>query len=114
MGSDVLTFSEGKVSAKEILAKGYQQSNCTITTQEDGTVVWETMQANEKGDILFWRGELKDNFMQGMISMQTKDGKNQDIAFTTVAPKGTEQKIAPEKSKEIKETPKNKRDKGKK
>lgn len=114
MGSDALIFTESKISAKGFSAKGYNQSNCTITVQEDGGIVWETMQVNEKGDRIFWRGELKDSLMQGMISMQAKDGKSQDIGFTTAVPKVTEEKIEPGKDKQTKETPKNKRDKGKK
>lgn len=97
MGTDILTFSEGKVSAKGFSLKGYQQSNCTLTAQDGEAIIWETMQANAKGGIIFWRGELRNNFMQGMISLQPKDGKNQDISFSTIAPKPQEEKIKPKK-----------------
>lgn len=114
LGSDTLKFVDGKITAKELLAKGYLESNCTITPQEDGTVVWETMQVHENGDRVFWRGELISSLMQGVMSRQSKDGKTEDISFTTTAPKTTEEKIEPEKDKQTNDTPKNKRDKGKK
>jgi len=113
MGSETLQFSDGKITAKEFLTKGYLESNCTINTQEDGTVVWETMQVSENGDRIFWRGELKDNLMQGIMSMQSKAGQSQDISFTTTAPKPVEEKAVPEKDKQVKDVSKNKKVKGK-
>lgn len=113
MGSDTLVFSEGKITAKELASKGYQPSSCTITTQEDGVIIWETMQVSENGDRVFWRGELNNNLMQGIISMQPKEGKNQDISFSTVAPKPDEPKIEPKKEEKKKEE-KPKKEKAKK
>jgi hypothetical protein len=98
--SDVLTFSDGKLTSKDKREKGFTPSNCTVTVQEDGTIVWETMQADTTGNVIFWRGELRDKIMQGMLSTQPKDGKNQDFAFTSVAPSLVEEKIEAQKIEE--------------
>jgi len=114
LGSDILKFSDGKVTAKELLTKGYFESNCTINKQEDGTIVWETMQVSGNGDRIFWRGELKDKLLQGIMSMQTKDGKSNDVSFSTVPPKVTEEKIEPKNEAQKKEEPRATKKKGKK
>lgn len=99
--NDTLTFVGGKMASKELSAKGYLQSNCTITPQEDGTIVWETMQSNEKEDVVFWRGELKDGVMRGILSMHPKDEKNnQDFSFSTEPPVIPEVKIERKKVEE--------------
>lgn len=112
---DTLTFAKGKVSSKELSIEGFKQSNCTINVQEDGTIVWETMQANETGDIVFLRGELKDALMQGAMNKQVKGQSSQDFAFTTVAPKVVEQKVESPKTEpqkeQVKEQPKPKEEK---
>jgi len=100
--SDSLTFSEGKFTSKDKSEKGYASSNCTVTVQEDGTVVWETMQADAAGNVIFWRGELKDKIMQGMLSTQPKDGKNQDFSFTSAVPALVEEKVDSPKIEEKK------------
>jgi len=118
---DTLIFSKGKVSSKELGVEGFKQSNCTINVQEDETIIWETMQANENGDIVFLRGELKDKVMQGAMNKQVKGQVPLDFAFTTVAPKVVEEKVESPKTEpkkeQVKEQPKPKEgkkgDKGK-
>lgn len=100
---DTLTFSKGKLFSKELGIEGFKQSNCTINVQEDGIIVWETMQANENGDIVFLRGELKDTVMQGAMNKQVKGLASQDFAFTTVAPKVVEEKLEASKTEPQKE-----------
>jgi len=86
LGADVITFSGNKVISKELSAKGYPESNYTITILEDATIVWETMQNSEKIGIAFWRGELKGEVMQGALNLRPKKGQKDDYYFTTVMP----------------------------
>jgi hypothetical protein len=83
--SDTLTFYGSKVSSKRFTAKGYVEVNYTIRTQPDGTITWETMQKNEKEEIVFWKGELRGEAMMGVFSYHPKKGPNEDFSFTTLA-----------------------------
>jgi len=82
---DKLYFGNGKVSSKDLSAKKFPESNYTLKVQEDGTLLWETMQRNEAGDVIFWQGQTtKDNKMSGMMSRNSVDGKSEDILFNSV------------------------------
>lgn len=82
---DKLYFGKGKVSSKDLSAKKFPESNYTLKVQEDGTLLWETMQRNETGDVIFWQGQTtKDNKMSGMMSRNSVDGKSEDILFNSV------------------------------
>ena len=84
--SDTLSFYTSKVSSKRFAAKGYIESNYTVRTQPDGTFTWETMQKNDKEEIVFWKGELRGEEMMGVLSYHPKKGPNEDFYFTTLAP----------------------------
>jgi hypothetical protein len=94
VGTDTLVFKDMKFESKEMTGKGFNTTNYTISLQEGGPTVWETMQSDEKGAVVFWRGEWEGENMHGMMSKQ-KNGKNEDFYFSSLG------------SKEIpKETPK--------
>lgn len=80
---EVLTFKDGKVSAKGLVLRGYPESNFTLSVQSDGIAVWETMQVNENEGIIFLRGELKDTGMKGVISNQPMKGEKSTANFST-------------------------------
>lgn len=83
--TDVLTFSEGKLTSKNLSSKGYPTSNITVTVQDNGTIIWETMQTKENGDMAFWRGELEGQIMRGVLSLQSEKGGAQDFSFSNVS-----------------------------
>jgi hypothetical protein len=80
---DTLIFYASLVSSKRFAAKGFIESNYTLRTLQDGTVIWETMQKNNKGEIVFWKGELRGETMVGVLSFHPKKGGNEDFSFTT-------------------------------
>lgn len=82
---DTLTFTpEGKVSSKNYSAKGYPASNFTVTLQSGrSTIVWETMQTNPEAGVLFWRGELDNEFMNGSLTLQTKKEAIEEYSFVS-------------------------------
>jgi len=82
--TDVFTFAEGKVTSQNLSAQGYKKSNLNIGIQDDGTVVWETMQVNTNNDLVFLRGELSGNAMKGVMSMQPIKGAKTTLNFTNV------------------------------
>lgn len=83
--TDMLNFAEGKLSSKNLSGKGYPASNCTITVQPNGTIIWETMQTAEKGEMAFWRGELEGQVMRGVLSLQPLKGQARGFSFTNVS-----------------------------
>jgi hypothetical protein len=83
-GPDTLTFQDGKFRSASAGKKGFTPTNYTITVQEgDSPSIWETMQTNENGNVAFWRGEWKDDFMSGVISRQLEEGKNEEFVFSS-------------------------------
>jgi hypothetical protein len=83
--SDVLNLTDGKLVSKYLTEKGFAASNITITVN-DGVIVWETMQRNDKAEIAFWRGELAGSSMSGVVSLKPEKGETEEFAFVSVAP----------------------------
>lgn len=80
--TDVITFADGKVGSKNLVALGgFAPSNFTVRLEDDGTVIWETMQTSEKDGIAFWRGDVKDGIMRGVLSRRDKKDRPTDFNF---------------------------------
>lgn len=82
--ADTLSFANDKVVSKNLAAGGFGPSNFTLRMQDDGTVTWETMQSSEKQGIAFWRGDLKDGIMRGVLSKRDKNNNSSDFSFVSV------------------------------
>lgn len=83
---DRVTFKEGKVASRYFSSEGFSPSNFVLTRKADGTQVWETMQRNAKGDLIFWRGEVnKEGSMKGEFSRKGPQGLSEEFAFTSVS-----------------------------
>ncbi len=67
---DTLIFKDGKMSSEGLAKKGYGTSNYTLSIGDDGIPVFETMQRDENEGVAFWRGELVDGQIRGVISVQ--------------------------------------------
>ncbi len=109
--TDVFTFKDGKINSQSLAKRGYAESNFSLTAQDDGLVIWETMKVNEEDGIVFLRGELRETMMKGVVSMQPKKGEKRSQYFSTVKP---EMPAAPVQEKEKKADEKTKKTKGKK
>jgi hypothetical protein len=86
---DTVTIKNSQVSIAGFAKKGFPTTNFTLTVQEDGTVIWETMQTSEKSGIAFWRGELdpKLQIMRGVVSHQIDKKNKNDFSFISTARK---------------------------
>ena len=78
---DKITFKNKQLSSEAFAKEGYTPSNVTLTIEESGSAVLETMQRNDKGDVLSWRGELSDSRMGGVISKQSSQGEMINYSF---------------------------------
>jgi hypothetical protein len=85
---DILTFSDISVTSQDLLEKEFRNSNYSLAANDDGTGVWETMQRNANGDIAFWKGQVKNLNMSGVLGLQPKKGPLQEFSFTTERPDG--------------------------
>ena len=86
MQTDILTFKGIRIASKNLISRGYNDSNFTLSIAPDGTAIWETMQRNEKEDLVFWRGELRGDTMTGVVGMHPKSGAVEEYSFTTNIP----------------------------
>ncbi|MFH0985413.1 MAG: hypothetical protein V1882_07730 [Candidatus Omnitrophota bacterium] len=95
VGEDTLLFQNDKFRSERADKIGYNSTNYTLTVQEQGPTIWETMQTSKKGEVCFWRGEWKDKVMTGIISRQLEKG-SEEYYFTSSErkdiPKTTEEK----------------------
>lgn len=82
--TDVITFAEDKVSSKNLSNAGYPATNFTVRLEEDGTVIWETMQTSEKDGQAFWRGDINEGVMRGVLSKRDKKDNAYDFNFVSV------------------------------
>ncbi len=93
---DTLLFADGTVTSKQLSAKSYNTTNYTLTIGDDGTPVWETMQTSEAEGVAFWRGELREDGMRGILSKHPLEGNAEDYSFVSRG----EKRVEPEKKAE--------------
>lgn len=67
---DTVIFKDGKMSSDGLAKKGYGTSNYTLTVGDDGVPVFETMQRDTDNGVAFWRGEIVEGKIRGVISVQ--------------------------------------------
>lgn len=92
---DVLIFKGQQFESKNMTNKGYKPTNYTVSLQEGGPTVWETMQSTDKGEPVFWRGEWEGASMKGVMSKQIGEGKNEDYYFSSTGSKAIEEVVEP-------------------
>lgn len=83
---DTLIFKDMKFESTKMTAKGFPSTNYTITLQEGGPSVFETMQSDDKGAVINWRGEWEGERMNGVMSKQS-EGKSEDFYFSSLSSK---------------------------
>jgi len=76
---DVIRFQEGKMASAKFLKSGFKHTDYSIKQYKDKTV-WETVQIS-RGTVASWRGEIRDETMRGILSLQSPNGGRQDFSF---------------------------------
>ena len=105
---DTLRFENNKVQSDKLASEGFSPTNYTINVEGDGhtIVVWETMQTNEIGNIAFWRGEIENGVMRGILSWQLSKTFKEDYGFVSTAKEditGTTKEVPIVSEKELEE-----------
>lgn len=81
---DTVVFRKGKIDSKAFSKDGYTGSNLTVNVEDDGHVMWETMQNASGKPPIFWRGEMQSTGINGVISKQLDNGSSESYSFSAV------------------------------
>lgn len=85
-GTEVFSFTERRVTTQTLSAQGYAAggSNYSVYVEDDGTIVWETMLKDEKGEgEVLLRGDLRGEVMSGVIDSKPAGGQRKIYYFTS-------------------------------
>jgi len=81
---DTLSFGGYKITSADLSQEGFPSSNYSKSESgKNGTVTWETMQLNRKGEIANWHGEWDGKMMTGVVSRRSPDGIVKDFSFVS-------------------------------
>lgn len=78
---DRITFVGQKVESHYFSTHGFGPTHYTVTVQRNGVITWETIQRNDKGEILVWRGDWQGKKMEGFLSYRPPGENPQDFSF---------------------------------
>lgn len=80
---DELLFKNGRFSSRFFLMKGFVPMNFSLSLQDDGGIVVESIQSDPEKGMVFWRGEFGDDphLIRGMSSEVLPDKSTVDRFF---------------------------------
>lgn len=81
--ADVLSFIQGKFISAQLNTTGYSASNYSLTIEDSGKIIWETMQTSPAGTAS-WRGEIEQGKMRGILSLRQEGSQPQDFSFISI------------------------------
>ncbi|MFA4991838.1 MAG: hypothetical protein WC569_04575 [Candidatus Omnitrophota bacterium] len=79
--TDIISFVEGKMMSKNMKDAGFLESEVNVRISEDDVVIWETMQTDTDGNFVFWRGDIENGRMKGMMAKEDKRGNITNFSF---------------------------------
>ncbi|MGE5307638.1 MAG: REP-associated tyrosine transposase [Deltaproteobacteria bacterium] len=82
---DTITFSDGKFVSANLNGLGFPSSNYSLSIEDNGRMVWETMQTAARGEVASWHGEIEQGKMTGILSLRQAEKKPQDFSFKSVS-----------------------------
>lgn len=84
---DTLRFVNNQIISDKLEAEGFSFSNYTVRIKgkDNDVIIWETMQASEKKGVAFWRGEVRNNRMRGVLSWHISEKKKESYNFVSMA-----------------------------
>lgn len=80
---DVLQFDSETVTYSHLLSEGHPPATFTLSVNDGGVVVWESMQAlNNYKLVLFWRGKVQGETMEGIFTRQALGAPLRSFSFS--------------------------------
>ncbi len=82
---DTLTFKDHVFISAGLNSVGFPESNYSLSIEDNGRMVWETMQTASDGGVASWRGEIEQGKMRGILSLRQPGKEPQDFSFTSIS-----------------------------
>lgn len=92
---DKLTLVGGTLHSEAMAKDGYADSNFTLTVGDDRVAVFETMQRNDKDAMVFWRVELTEDDIRGVMSVQKPEEAALSYSFRGAQTGVVEKEVPP-------------------
>lgn len=78
---DQIRFNGKSFESYYFSSQGFTPSNYTVKARKNGAISWETMQKNNKGEVISWRGDLENGRMEGVVNYQGEGKNTQNYQF---------------------------------
>ncbi len=78
---DKIRFTGKSFESSYFTSQGFSRSNYTVTLNNNGVITWETIQRNDRGELVSWRGDWQGNKMEGVMSYRPVESQPQDFSF---------------------------------
>ncbi len=77
---DVLTFDQTTMTSQALAAEGYAATSYSIVT-DPTSLSWESLQTKTDEGVVFWRGQVRGDSMEGVMSRHPLIGESQEYQF---------------------------------
>ena len=106
--ADVLRFKNNKIISDKLASSGFSSSNYTVRLKrkDKDIVIWETMQASEEKGVAFWRGEIRNGIMRGVLSWHVDEKNKKNYLFVSTEKEDVSEEAIEAVVQEIKKTKK--------
>lgn len=81
---DRIRFAGGRFTSDWLFSQGFGPVNYSLTSQDGGVTIWETLQSGASGGSASWRGDWKGDAMKGVLSFKPAAGPARDFSFFSV------------------------------
>jgi len=85
--NDKLIFNNKKFSSQKFNEKGFSPTNYSVRYKDNGIMVWETIQTDQKGETISWYGEFDGNVIKGIL-YQKSGNEEKSSSFISVKKAG--------------------------
>ncbi|MFA4991835.1 MAG: hypothetical protein WC569_04560 [Candidatus Omnitrophota bacterium] len=95
--TDKIRFQDDTVAIDSLVSQGFPATSFTITIKgdENNIIVWETMQTSEKKGLAFWKGELEEGRMRGVLSRHIDEKTVKDYSFYSTGKEVIQEEVSP-------------------
>lgn len=83
--NDVIHFSEGRFSSRDLASKGYFPSEYSLIVEDDQRITWKVvMQQQGTQNRASWQGEIEEGRLLGTLSIRQRGLESRDFSFVSV------------------------------
>lgn len=78
---DKIKFTGANFESYYFSNQGFTSANYTVTVHQDGTITWQAVQKNSRGEIIHWQGDWRGEKMAGNLTYLQTDRVQQNFSF---------------------------------